>query len=169
MGARFDDRVIGNVKHFAQQERKIIHIDVDPSSIAKRVKTDVPIVGEAKEVLAGLIAMLRENPARPDAAALAAWWKQIEEWRSRDCLQYDRANTEVIKPQYVVETLWNMTRDAEDVYITSDVGKHQMWAAQFYTPAARARWAWACRLPSASRSPGPTAKCFASPAKAPSR
>ena len=73
VGARFDDRVIGNVKHFAQQERKIIHIDVDPSSIAKRVKTDVPIVGDAREVLSELIAMLRENPAQPDAAALNAW------------------------------------------------------------------------------------------------
>ena len=139
VGARFDDRVIGNVKHFAQQERKIIHIDVDPSSIAKRVKTDVPIVGDAKEVLAELIAMLRENPARPDAAALDAWWKQIEQWRSRDCLQYDRANTEVIKPQYVIETLWNMTRDA-DAYITSDVGQHQMWAAQYYKFDRPRRW-----------------------------
>ena len=139
VGARFDDRVIGNVKHFAQQERKIIHIDVDPSSIAKRVKTDVPIVGDAKEVLAELIAMLRESGARPDEAALAAWWKQIEDWRSRDCLQYDRANTEVIKPQYVVETLWNMTRDA-DAYITSDVGQHQMWAAQYYKFDRPRRW-----------------------------
>ena len=139
VGARFDDRVIGNVKHFAQQERKIIHIDVDPSSIAKRVKTDVPIVGDAKEVLAELIAMLREGGARPDEAALAAWWKQIEDWRSRDCLQYDRANTEVIKPQYVVETLWNMTRDA-DAYITSDVGQHQMWAAQYYKFDRPRRW-----------------------------
>ena len=139
VGARFDDRVIGNVKHFAQQERKIIHIDVDPSSIAKRVKTDVPIVGDAREVLAELIAMLREGGARPDEAALAAWWKQIEDWRSRDCLQYDRANTEVIKPQYVVETLWNMTRDA-DAYITSDVGQHQMWAAQYYKFDRPRRW-----------------------------
>lgn len=139
VGARFDDRVIGNVKHFAQQERKVIHIDVDPSSIAKRVKTDVPIVGDAREVLSELIAMLRENPARPDAAALDAWWKQIEQWRSRDCLQYDRANTEVIKPQHVVETLWNMTRGA-DAYITSDVGQHQMWAAQFYKFDEPRRW-----------------------------
>ncbi|MDO5086650.1 MAG: acetolactate synthase 3 catalytic subunit [Comamonadaceae bacterium] len=139
VGARFDDRVIGNPKHFAQQERKIIHIDVDPSSIAKRVKADVPIVGDAREVLQEMIAMLRESDTRPDEKALAAWWQQIEGWRARDCLKYDRANKEVIKPQYVVETLWNMTRDA-DAYITSDVGQHQMWAAQYYKFDEPRRW-----------------------------
>ncbi|MCE1249964.1 MAG: acetolactate synthase 3 catalytic subunit [Comamonadaceae bacterium] len=139
VGARFDDRVIGNPKHFAQNDRKIIHIDIDPSSISKRVKVDIPIVGDVKDVLAELIAMIRETPQRPDAGALAAWWDQIEGWRARDCLKYDRGNTEVIKPQYVVETLWNMTRDTE-TYITSDVGQHQMWAAQFYKFDEPRRW-----------------------------
>ncbi len=139
VGARFDDRVIGNPKHFAQNERKIIHIDIDPSSISKRVKVDVPIVGDVKDVLTELIAMIRETSTRPDPAALAAWWDTIEGWRKRDCLKYDRNATDVIKPQYVVETLWNMTKDS-DVYITSDVGQHQMWAAQFYKFNEPRRW-----------------------------
>ncbi|TSE24772.1 acetolactate synthase 3 catalytic subunit [Tepidimonas aquatica] len=139
VGARFDDRVIGNPKHFAQVERKIIHIDIDPSSISKRVKVDVPIVGDVKEVLTELIAMLREAGRRPDERALAEWWATIEGWRARDCLRYDRDNTEVIKPQYVIETLWKMTKD-DDVYITSDVGQHQMWAAQFYRFDQPRRW-----------------------------
>ncbi|WP_296870251.1 acetolactate synthase 3 catalytic subunit [Tibeticola sp.] len=139
VGARFDDRVIGNPKHFASVDRKIIHIDIDPSSISKRVRVDVPIVGDVKDVLTDLIGMLRENQARPDAAALADWWKTIDGWRGRDCLAYDRGNTEVIKPQHVVETLWNMTKDA-DTYITSDVGQHQMWAAQYYRFDEPRRW-----------------------------
>ncbi|WP_299018427.1 acetolactate synthase 3 catalytic subunit [uncultured Tepidimonas sp.] len=139
VGARFDDRVIGNPKHFAQNERKIIHIDIDPSSISKRVKVDVPIVGDVKDVLPELIAMIRESPLRPDEQALADWWKTIEGWRARDCLKYDRHNTEVIKPQMVIETLWNMTKDVE-AYITSDVGQHQMWAAQFYKFDQPRRW-----------------------------
>ena len=139
VGARFDDRVIGEPRHFAQNARKIIHVDVDPSSISKRVKVDVPIVGDVKEVLAELIAMIREAKSGPDAQALAAWWQQIDAWRARDCLKYDRGNTAVIKPQYVVETLWNMTRDA-DAYITSDVGQHQMWAAQYYRFDEPRRW-----------------------------
>lgn len=138
VGARFDDRVIGNVKHFAQNERKIIHIDVDPSVISKRVKVDVPIVGDVKDVLGELLAMLRETPARPDEAALAQWWNTIEGWRSTDCLAYDRSNG-LIKPQYVVETLFNMTR-GQDVYVTSDVGQHQMWAAQYYRFDEPRRW-----------------------------
>ena len=139
VGARFDDRVIGNPKHFAQNERKIIHIDIDPSSISKRVKVDVPIVGDVKDVLTELIGMIREAQQKPDAQALQAWWSTIEGWRSRDCLRYDRANTQVIKPQMVIETLWNMTKDVE-AYITSDVGQHQMWAAQFYKFDQPRRW-----------------------------
>jgi acetolactate synthase-1/2/3 large subunit len=139
VGARFDDRVIGNPKHFAQNERKIIHIDIDPSSISKRVKVDIPIVGDVKDVLTEMLAMIRESPLRPDPAALKSWWETIEGWRRRDCLKYDRANKEVIKPQYVIETLWNMTRD-DDVYITSDVGQHQMWAAQYYKFNEPRRW-----------------------------
>ena len=139
VGARFDDRVIGNPKHFAQNERKIIHIDIDPSSISKRVKVDVPIVGDVKDVLSELIAMIRESGLKPDAAALAGWWETIEGWRKRDCLRYDRQAMDVIKPQYVVETLSNMTRGA-DAYITSDVGQHQMWAAQYYQFDEPRRW-----------------------------
>ncbi|MDR0274681.1 MAG: acetolactate synthase 3 catalytic subunit [Burkholderiaceae bacterium] len=141
VGARFDDRVIGNTKHFTQEsaERKVIHIDIDPSSISKRVKVDVPIVGDVKDVLADLAGMIRESAARLDEKALAAWWAQIEQWRARRCLDYDRDNTEVVKPQRVVETLWNLTRDA-DAYITSDVGQHQMWVAQYYKFSQPRRW-----------------------------
>ena len=139
IGARFDDRVIGNPKHFAQNERKIIHIDIDPSSISKRVKVDVPIVGDVREVLTDLIAMIAESGSKPDAQALAAWWETINAWRGRDCLKYDRSNKDVIKPQHVIETLWNMTRGA-DTYITSDVGQHQMWAAQYFKFDEPRRW-----------------------------
>ena len=139
VGARFDDRVIGNPKHFASVERKIIHIDIDPSSIAKRVKVDVPIVGDVKDVLTELINMIKEGQAKPDEKALSAWWETIEAWRSRDCLRFDRANTQVIKPQAVVEQLWNLTKD-DDCYITSDVGQHQMFAAQFYRFNEPRRW-----------------------------
>ncbi|MEO7127906.1 MAG: acetolactate synthase 3 catalytic subunit [Rhodoferax sp.] len=139
VGARFDDRVIGNVKHFAQNDRKIIHVDIDPSSISKRVKVDIPIVGDVKEVLAELIGMIKESSVKPDPKALASWWTTIEGWRSRDCLKYNHGTGDVIKPQYVVETLWNMTKDA-DTYITSDVGQHQMWAAQYYRFDEPRRW-----------------------------
>jgi acetolactate synthase I/II/III large subunit len=138
VGARFDDRVIGNPKHFASVERKIVHIDIDPSSISKRVKVDIPIVGDVKDVLQELIAQIREGQARPDAPALSAWWTQINEWRKRDCLSY-KHSTEVIKPQAVVEKLWELTKD-RDTYITSDVGQHQMWAAQFYRFDEPRRW-----------------------------
>ena len=137
VGARFDDRVIGNPKHFAQNPRKIIHIDVDPSSISKRVKVDVPIVGDVREVLVELIAQIEASTARPPVAALKAWWTQVGEWRKRECLKYERS-TEVIKPQSVVETLWEVT--GGDAYITSDVGQHQMWAAQYYKFDKPRRW-----------------------------
>lgn len=139
VGARFDDRVIGNPKHFAQNERKIIHVDIDPSSISKRVKVDIPIVGDVKEVLTELISMIKESSIKPDGAALAGWWDTIEGWRSKDCLKYDRGNKDVIKPQHVVETLWDMTKGT-DTYITSDVGQHQMWAAQYYRFDEPRRW-----------------------------
>ncbi len=139
VGARFDDRVIGNPKHFAQNERKIIHIDIDPSSISKRVKVDIPIVGDVKDVLSEMIAMIKEGAVKPDANALGAWWDTIEGWRKRDCMKYDPGKNDVIKPQYVVETLWNMTKDV-DTYITSDVGQHQMWAAQYYRFDEPRRW-----------------------------
>jgi acetolactate synthase I/II/III large subunit len=139
VGARFDDRVIGSPKHFAQNERKIIHIDIDPSSISKRVKVDIPIVGDVKDVLNELIAMIKESSARPDTNALGAWWSTIDGWRTRDCLAYDKGNKDVVKPQAVLQSLWNMTKDTE-TYITSDVGQHQMWAAQFYRFDQPRRW-----------------------------
>ena len=138
VGARFDDRVIGNPKHFASVERKIVHIDIDPSSISKRVKVDIPIVGDVKDVLQELIAQIREHQQRAEPAALNAWWSQINEWRGRECLKYKNSD-EVIKPQYVVETLWNLTR-GRDTYITSDVGQHQMWAAQYFGFDEPRRW-----------------------------
>ena len=137
IGARFDDRVIGNPRHFAQVPRKIIHVDVDPSSISKRVKVDVPIVGDVKEVMIELLAQIEGAKASPDAARLAAWWKQIEEWRARDCLKYEKTEA-VIKPQAVVEALWRVT--GGDAFVTSDVGQHQMWAAQYYRFDKPRRW-----------------------------
>ena len=138
VGARFDDRVIGNPKHFAQVERKIIHIDIDPSSISKRVKVDIPIVGDVKDVLQEMLAQIKESQQRPDQNALAAWWNQINEWRKRDCLKYKQSD-EVIKPQMVIEKLWELTRGTE-YYVTSDVGQHQMFAAQFFKFDEPRRW-----------------------------
>ena len=137
IGARFDDRVIGNPKHFSTHPRKIIHIDVDPSSISKRVKVDIPIVGDVREVLSELVAQVEATSARPDATKLAAWWTQIDEWRKKDCLRYDQ-NGSAIKPQYVLEKLWEVTRG--DAFVTSDVGQHQMWAAQYYRFEKPRRW-----------------------------
>ncbi|HWH74627.1 MAG TPA: acetolactate synthase 3 catalytic subunit [Methylibium sp.] len=138
VGARFDDRVIGNPKHFASVERKIIHVDIDPSSISKRVKVDIPIVGDVKDVLQELITQIQEAQAKPDSVALSSWWKQIAEWRGRECLKY-KLSDEVIKPQMVIEKLWELTRE-RDTYITSDVGQHQMWAAQYYRFEEPNRW-----------------------------
>jgi acetolactate synthase-1/2/3 large subunit len=126
IGARFDDRVIGNPAHFAQNPRKIIHIDIDPSSISKRVKVDVPIVGNISDVLEDLLKLLRAGGRGQD---IGAWWQQIEQWRARDCLRYDRAS-KIIKPQFVLEKLYEVT--GGQAIVTSDVGQHQMWAAQFY-------------------------------------
>ncbi len=140
IGVRFDDRVIGNPKHFAQNPRKIIHVDIDPSSISKRVKVDLPIVGDVKEVLKEMIAQVKEaiaNGHKPNEKAHQAWWDQINEWRKRNCLGYEQ-NNEVIKPQYVVEKLWEVTKG--EAFITSDVGQHQMFAAQFYKFDYPRRW-----------------------------
>ena len=137
VGARFDDRVIGNPAHFASNPRKIIHIDIDPSSISKRVKVDVPIVGHVPEVLDEILRLFKAGKQRPDAKKLQDWWKTIEEWRGRDCLKYDRAS-KIIKPQFVVEKLYEVT--GGDAFITSDVGQHQMWAAQFYKFDKPRRW-----------------------------
>ncbi|SFW10735.1 acetolactate synthase 3 catalytic subunit [Nitrosovibrio sp. Nv17] len=137
IGARFDDRVIGNPKHFYNEDRKIIHIDIDPSSISKRVKVDVPIVGSIPDVLEALLKLLKTGKDSPDHSALDAWWAQIDSWRARDCLKYDRASA-IIKPQRVIETLYKVTKGA--AFITSDVGQHQMWAAQFYKFDQPRRW-----------------------------
>jgi acetolactate synthase I/II/III large subunit len=139
VGARFDDRVIGNPKHFAQNERKIIHIDIDPSSISKRVKVDIPIVGDVKDVLSELINMVSETTTRVDPKALADWWSTIEGWRATKCLDFDLGDGIVIKPQKVIQTLCEMTKGA-DAYVTSDVGQHQMWAAQYYGFEEPRRW-----------------------------
>ena len=137
IGARFDDRVIGNPKHFGQVPRKIIHVDIDPSSISKRVKVDIPIVGNVREVLDDLIKQLEGQTRKLDQKALAAWWAQIGEWKAKDCLRYDRAS-KIIKPQLVMEKLYEVTRG--DAFVTSDVGQHQMWAAQFYKFDKPKRW-----------------------------
>ncbi len=137
VGARFDDRVIGSPAHFASEPRKIIHVDIDPSSISKRVKVDVPIVGAVDEVLGELLALLESTSERPDEASLATWWKQIEEWRSRDCLKFNQGE-EIIKPQFVIQKLWEVT--GGDAFVTSDVGQHQMWAAQYYKFDKPRRW-----------------------------
>lgn len=137
IGARFDDRVTGDLEKFCPYA-KIVHIDVDPSSISKNVPVDVPIVGDVKSVLKDLLAILKKEGAKkPDAAALKKWWKQIDEWRALDCLKYDDT-MDVIKPQFVVEKLWELTKG--DAYVTSDVGQHQMWAAQFYKFDKPRRW-----------------------------
>ncbi|RMG52537.1 MAG: acetolactate synthase 3 large subunit [Gammaproteobacteria bacterium] len=136
IGARFDDRVTGNIEKFCPHAR-IIHVDIDPASISKNVHVDVPIVGDVGNVLRAMLKEIRERKAKPDTAALEAWWKQIEEWRAEDCLRYDR-NSPVIKPQFVIEKLWELTRG--DAFITSDVGQHQMFAAQFYKFDKPHRW-----------------------------
>jgi len=137
IGARFDDRVIGNPKHFASQQRKIIHIDIDPSSISKRVKVDVPIVGNVKDVLQEMLQQLSQLETRPNPSAIAPWWAQINEWRKVECLRYADSSL-VIKPQSVVEKVCQITNG--DAFITSDVGQHQMWAAQYYRFNQPRRW-----------------------------
>lgn len=140
IGARFDDRVIGNPKHFSSNPRKIIHIDIDPSSISKRVKVDIPIVGNVRDVLQELLAQLDAAETagqRPNQASLASWWAQIKQWRGKECLKYASSDT-FIKPQSVVQKVWEVTKG--DAFITSDVGQHQMWAAQYYGFDKPRRW-----------------------------
>ncbi len=137
IGARFDDRVIGNPKHFASHPRKIIHVDIDPSSISKRVKVDIPIVGNVKDVLVEMLSQLSAADAKPNTKALADWWKQINKWRAQDCLGYEKSST-IIKPQAVIQKVCELTHG--DAFITSDVGQHQMWAAQYYKFNQPKRW-----------------------------
>jgi acetolactate synthase-1/2/3 large subunit len=137
VGARFDDRVVGNVSHFNSVPRKIIHIDIDPASISKRVQVDVPLVGDVAHVLKDMLTLLHSSRQKTDPAAIAPWWKQIEEWRGRNSLSY-KNSTEVIKPQFVVQKLYEITRG--EAFVTSDVGQHQMWAAQYYKFDQPRRW-----------------------------
>ncbi len=136
IGARFDDRVTGKLDQFCPYA-KIIHIDVDPASISKTVKVDIPIVGEVKPVLEQMIELIKESKKTPDKKALVAWWEQIKQWQSNNCLEYDR-QSKLIKPQYVIEQLYEVTKG--EAYITSDVGQHQMWAAQYYHFDKPRRW-----------------------------
>ena len=135
VGARFDDRVTGNVEKFCPNAA-IIHIDVDPSSISKNVRVDIPIVGHVDHVLKEMVRELAETGHKP-AGGLAGWWQQIDEWRAMECLKYAHAS-DCIKPQHVIETLWRLTKG--DAYVCSDVGQHQMWTAQFYRFDKPNRW-----------------------------
>ena len=158
--------MIGNPVHFFRDDRKIIHIDIDPSSISKRVKVDVPIVGYVADVLDEMLKLIESSPQRPDPAALKAWWADIKEWQRKDCLKYD-TKSDLIKPQYVVQKLYELTKG--DAFITSDVGQHQMWVAQYYkfdkprrwiNSGAWARWGSACHGDGRpARQPGATVAC----------
>jgi acetolactate synthase I/II/III large subunit len=136
IGARFDDRVTGNVAKFCPHA-KIVHVDVDPASISKNVKVDIPIVGSVANVLGAMIQQVKASDNKIDQESLAAWWQQIEEWRGMDCLKFDRSST-VVKPQFVLEKLYELSHG--DAFVTSDVGQHQMWAAQFYRFDKPRRW-----------------------------
>jgi acetolactate synthase I/II/III large subunit len=142
VGARFDDRVTGRLSAFSPGSKKI-HIDIDPSSINKNVRADLAILGDAGQTLAALLAAWKTRKAslgagHPHAKDLAAWWQQIEKWRGRDCLHYKRSD-KIIKPQYAIQRLYELTKD-RDCYITTEVGQHQMWAAQFYKFDKPQRW-----------------------------
>ncbi len=128
VGARFDDRITGPLEHFCPNA-KIIHVDIDPSSISKNVKVDVPIVGDVDDVLTSMLKLLKDGKENTDQEAIKDWWKKIRQWRKKNCLKYNK-KTKVIKPQYVIEKLYEVTKG--DAYITSDVGQHQMFAAQYY-------------------------------------
>jgi len=137
VGARFDDRVTGKLTEFSPGSTKI-HIDIDPSSINKNVMIDLPVIGDAGKVLAALIKQMKAKDVKQNTKALKAWWKLIEDWRARDCLKYEQTG-KVIKPQYAIQRLYELTKD-RDCYITTEVGQHQMWAAQFYKFEEPNRW-----------------------------
>jgi acetolactate synthase-1/2/3 large subunit len=136
IGARFDDRVTGQVAHFCPNA-KIIHVDIDPSSISKNVRVDIPIVGPVSSVLKEMLKVVREHKKSLDKDAQGKWWQQIEQWRGMHCLNYDQ-NSGQIKPQFAVETLYKVT--GGDAFVASDVGQHQMFAAQFYKFDKPRRW-----------------------------
>src|SRR6185312_14094463 len=129
IGARFDDRVTGKIAAFAPHSKKI-HIDIDPSSINKNVPVDIPVVGDVAHVLKALLQRWKQRKLKIDQVALTVWWRQIDQWRKRDCLRYKASDT-IIKPQYAIQRLYELTKD-KNAYITTEVGQHQMWAAQFY-------------------------------------
>jgi acetolactate synthase-1/2/3 large subunit len=137
IGARFDDRITGRLDAFSPDSKKI-HVDIDPSSINKNVKVDVPIIGDCAHVLEDMVRLWRSGAMQPDKQALDAWWKEIERWRARKSLAYRNSN-EIIKPQYAIERLYDATK-GRDTYITTEVGQHQMWAAQFYRFEEPNRW-----------------------------
>ncbi len=137
IGARFDDRITGRLDAFSPGSKKI-HVDIDASSINKNVKVDIPIVGDCANVLADMLQLWRSTRAKPDQKALADWWKQIDKWRARKSLAYRNSN-EIIKPQYAIQRLYELTK-GRDVYITTEVGQHQMWAAQFFKFEEPKRW-----------------------------
>ncbi len=140
IGVRFDDRVIGNPKHFAQNARKIIHIDIDPSSISKRVKVDMPIVGDVKNVTNELLKQIDDlisTESQNNTKKIEDWWIQIEKWRDKKCLFYKNSDS-VIKPQFVIEKLHEVTNGC--AFVTSDVGQHQMWVAQYYKFDEPRKW-----------------------------
>jgi acetolactate synthase-1/2/3 large subunit len=136
IGARFDDRVTGKLDLFCPYA-KIIHIDIDPASISKTVRVDIPIVGEVKPVLELMMEFIKDSSTKTNKKALELWWQQIAQWQAVDCLQFDRESP-LIKPQYVIEQLYDVTKG--DAYVTSDVGQHQMWAAQYYPFDKPRRW-----------------------------
>jgi len=137
IGARFDDRITGRLDAFAPRSKKV-HIDIDPSSINKNVQVDVPIIGDVAYVLEDLIRTWRMKGTTVDKTALKSWWAQIDRWRAKDCLAYRNA-TDFIMPQHALQRLYALTRD-RDVYITTEVGQHQMWAAQFFGFEEPNRW-----------------------------
>jgi acetolactate synthase-1/2/3 large subunit len=130
VGSRFDDRVTGRLNAFSPGSKKI-HIDIDPSSINKNVRVDMPVIGDVGAAMSAMLAAWPKEARRVGDASRAEWWRIIEGWRARDCLQYDRSRRDLIKPQYAIERLYALTRE-RDVYITTEVGQHQMWAAQFF-------------------------------------
>jgi len=130
VGSRFDDRVTGRLNAFSLGSKKI-HIDIDPSSINKNVRVDLPIIGDVGVALSAILAAWPKGSRRTGDAARAEWWRAIDGWRARDCLRYDRSRRDLIKPQYAIERLYALTRE-RDVYVTTEVGQHQMWAAQFF-------------------------------------
>jgi acetolactate synthase-1/2/3 large subunit len=138
IGSRFDDRVTGKLTAFSPQSKKI-HVDIDPSSINKNVLVDVGIVGDVGSVLAEMVEIWQAKNHQADAKALKAWWRQIDHWRNRDCLAFDQSGS-IIKPQHAIKRLYELTKDRDDVYITTEVGQHQMWAAQFYGFEKPNRW-----------------------------